>query len=253
MPVSVRKRLWCFSCVRLFSPASLSRAANGKSGSKDSNLPSCLIEQLANVFVGGLRKILVPCSDCYEWLRCRGANNFLYLAAKLIAALSRPDRNRHDDPLHALCTKCARGRQHGGAGCQAIIHQRHRAIPNRNRRSPFPIQRFAAFQFALLSRGHLVNEALRVARIARSGLRSAPGRLRWRSLQSPIPPGLENLSLRTRNTSSSASRARAISNATGTPPRGRPKTTALESETTGTSASANTRPASARSLNKGAP
>src|SRR5262249_27580980 len=54
-------------------------------------------QQLADLFIGRLREVFVPQSDGVKRLRREAADDHVRLAAKIVASLTRGDRDRHDD------------------------------------------------------------------------------------------------------------------------------------------------------------
>src|SRR6266545_6527211 len=54
-------------------------------------------QQLADLFIGRLREVFVPQSDGVKRLRREAADDLVHFAAKIVASLTRGDRDRHDD------------------------------------------------------------------------------------------------------------------------------------------------------------
>jgi hypothetical protein len=72
-------------------------------------------QQLTNLLIRRLRKILVPATDRVERLRCHRADDAVSLFLHLLAGVGRGDRNRNDDARWILLPQRFDRGVHGGA------------------------------------------------------------------------------------------------------------------------------------------
>ena len=116
-------------------------------------------QQLANLLVAGLRKIIIPLADRLEGIWFHQHNHIVRLIAQTVDGVARGDGGCDHDPLRTLVAEQSDGRRHGGAGGDAIIHDDDRASRDLRHGSAVAIEFLPAGDFPgfpLDRRAHLV-------------------------------------------------------------------------------------------------
>ncbi len=107
-----------------------------------------LREQLAHLFVGCLREVLVPEADGDEGLRRDHADDLVDFRAELVTDSLRGDGHRHHDLFGMALADGERGGMHRSAGREAVVDEDHRASVDVDRRAAAAIQALAPFELA---------------------------------------------------------------------------------------------------------
>src|SRR5690242_19857223 len=83
----------------------------------------CLCEQVADLCIAGLLKVLVPQANGIERFWGRDTRNLARHSFQLMTHSTGSNGNSDDNPGWLLLTQCQDGSAHGSASRQAIIDQ----------------------------------------------------------------------------------------------------------------------------------
>jgi hypothetical protein len=118
------------------------------------------VEQIAHFFIASLGKILVPEPDRMEWLRRDRTDNVVNVRSHLVAGFGRRNRNGHYNTSGLLLSQRFDGREHGGAGCEAIVYKYDSLATHIEGRTIATVKALTPPQLLLLFCGDRIDEVV---------------------------------------------------------------------------------------------
>jgi hypothetical protein len=122
------------------------------------------IEDVVNLLIRRLRKVVVPETNGAEWFGRLGTDDVIGNLPKRVARFRCRNWNSDHDPSSAFLSECLDAGPHGGACRQTVIDQDDRLVPDIGEGTVASVLSFAPLQFRLFCDSHSLN-----VRIAHAG------------------------------------------------------------------------------------